>query len=68
MLDIDDTIVAIASPTTPAIRGIVRLSGPGVLNILQRMGLSVVGEWPATDPLAGRKMMLMEKKLDTGAA
>jgi tRNA modification GTPase len=40
-LDIDDTIAAIASPTTPAIRGIVRLSGPGVLGILQRLGLSV---------------------------
>ncbi len=41
MLDIDDTIAAIASPTTPAVRGIVRLSGPNVLSILEGLGLEV---------------------------
>ncbi|QDT04027.1 tRNA modification GTPase MnmE [Rubripirellula lacrimiformis] len=40
MWDFDETIVAIASPTSPAPRGIVRLSGTSVLEILDRMGIS----------------------------
>lgn len=38
-IDVDDTIVAIASPTSPAVRGIVRLSGSDVTSVLQRMGI-----------------------------
>lgn len=41
MLDIDDTIVAIASPTSPAPRGIVRLSGHGVVDVLRRLKIDV---------------------------
>ena len=41
MLDIDDTIVAIASPTVPAVRGIVRLSGPQVIGVLGKVGLQI---------------------------
>lgn len=37
MFDVEDTIVAIASPTTPAIRGIVRLSGNGIGEILETL-------------------------------
>jgi tRNA modification GTPase len=40
MIDVEDTIVAIASPTSPAVRGIVRLSGSDVAVILRRMGVS----------------------------
>ena len=39
LLDADDTIVAIASPTAPAPRGVVRMSGNGTLGILQQMGI-----------------------------
>ncbi len=39
MLDIDDTIVAIASPTSPANRGVVRISGTETTNILERLGV-----------------------------
>lgn len=39
MLDTDDTIVAIASPTSPAPRGIVRLSGPNVIDVLKRLNI-----------------------------
>ncbi len=35
-LDIDDTIVAIASPPGPAFRGIVRISGPGTIACISR--------------------------------
>lgn len=41
MLDIDDTIVAIASPTSPALRGVVRLSGPNVVDVLTRLKIDV---------------------------
>ena len=41
---------------------------PTAVPFYERMGLSVVGEWAATGPLTGRKMKLMEKELDTGAA
>lgn len=37
MIDVDDTIAAIASPATPAPRGIVRLSGPDVMAILAKL-------------------------------
>ncbi len=40
MLDIEDSIVAIASPTSPAARGIVRLCGPDTIAILQRLGVA----------------------------
>jgi len=39
LLDADDTIVAIASPTSPAPRGVVRMSGTETLDILRRMGI-----------------------------
>ena len=39
MIDIDDTIVAIASPTSPAQRGVVRLSGPNVVEILGSLAI-----------------------------
>ncbi|TWU39167.1 tRNA modification GTPase [Novipirellula artificiosorum] len=39
MLDFEETIVAIASPTEPAERGIVRLSGVQVLSVLESLGL-----------------------------
>ena len=39
MIDVEDTIVAIASPTTPSPRGIVRLSGPRVIEILSHLGI-----------------------------
>ena len=41
MLDLEDTIVAIASPSSPAIRGIVRLSGPGSVEILRQVGIDI---------------------------
>jgi predicted N-acetyltransferase YhbS len=41
---------------------------PTAVPFYERMGLSVVGEWAATGPLAGRKMVLMEKELGSGAA
>ena len=42
MSDVDETIVAIASPTTPAPRGAVRLSGLNTLNVLQQLGIDWV--------------------------
>ncbi len=33
-LDTNDTIVAIASPTGPGLRGIVRLSGPAAISLV----------------------------------
>lgn len=48
MIDAEDTIVAIASPTTPALRGIVRLSGDGVIDILERLGIDSVDTSRAT--------------------
>ncbi len=39
LIDPQDTIVAIASPTTPAPRGIVRLSGPDTIAVLSRFGI-----------------------------
>ncbi len=41
MIDIEETIVAIASPTAPALRGIVRLSGAGVADVLGKLGVPV---------------------------
>ena len=40
MIDAEDTIVAIASPTSPAARGVVRLSGPDVVGILQSLAVA----------------------------
>ena len=37
MIDVEDTIVAIASPPSPAVRGIVRLSGNDVSQVLTRL-------------------------------
>ena len=46
----------------------VRLGAfPTAVPFYQRMGLSVIGEKAATGPLAGRNMILMEKRLDSGA-
>ncbi len=39
MVDLDDTIVAIASPTSPANRGVVRFSGAQTTAILVRLGV-----------------------------
>ncbi len=39
MVDLDDTIVAIASPTSPANRGVVRFSGAQTAAILVRLGV-----------------------------
>jgi tRNA modification GTPase len=43
VIELADTIVAIASPTAPAERGIVRMSGPQTIAILSRLG--VAGAW-----------------------
>ena len=42
LVDAQETIVAIASPTSPAIRGVVRLSGQDVESILNRLGIETV--------------------------
>ena len=39
MNDTDEVIVAIASPTTPAARGVVRLSGDDAVSVLERLGV-----------------------------
>ncbi len=44
MFDFDDTIVAIASPTTPAPRGIVRLSGPDALHVLSQLTVPIAAD------------------------
>ncbi len=44
MLDVADTIVAIASPTSPAPRGIVRLAGPELMAVLGRLGVDGGGD------------------------
>ncbi|TWU25030.1 tRNA modification GTPase MnmE [Novipirellula galeiformis] len=44
MLDSEETIVAIASPTSPALRGIVRMSGQAVVAILRSVGVAVANE------------------------
>ncbi len=41
MIDQDDTIVAIASPTSPAMRGIVRLCGTQTQKVLSRLGVII---------------------------
>lgn len=41
MLNTEDTIVAIASPTTPAAVGVVRLSGVDTLAVLNRLGIQI---------------------------
>ena len=46
-METSDTIVAIASPTTPALRGVVRLSGDDVLQILARLGVEPQSSRPA---------------------
>lgn len=38
MIDTADTIVAIASPTAPALRGVVRVSGDHTAQLLRRLG------------------------------
>ena len=43
MWDTDQTIVAIASPTSPAPRGIVRMSGNDAVKVLARIGVPVAG-------------------------
>ncbi|TWU43720.1 tRNA modification GTPase MnmE [Novipirellula aureliae] len=44
MLDSNETIVAIASPSTPSARGIVRLSGESVLSVLQSLSIDLPSE------------------------
>lgn len=41
---------------------------PTAVPFYERMGLSVVGEKSATGPLTGRRVVLMEKRLNPGAA
>jgi len=41
MLDSTESIVAIASPSTPAVRGIVRLSGDTVLTVLRSLSIEL---------------------------
>ena len=48
LFDIDDTIAAIASPTSPALRGIVRLSGQKVADVLRRMRIEPTTTVPTT--------------------
>ncbi|QDT11207.1 tRNA uridine-5-carboxymethylaminomethyl(34) synthesis GTPase MnmE [Planctomycetes bacterium K23_9] len=48
MSDASETIVAIASPTTPALRGVVRLSGDEVLPVLQALGVMLPSSNAAT--------------------
>ncbi|MCG8650118.1 MAG: tRNA modification GTPase [Pirellulales bacterium] len=50
MLDVEETIVAIASPTSPAVRGIVRLSGADVETVLKRLRAAP----PPASPTSGR--------------
>lgn len=38
-MDVEETIVAIASPTSPAVRGIVRISGFDTPSVLSRLGV-----------------------------
>lgn len=40
LVDVQDTIVAIASPTSPATRGVVRLCGARVGDVLGRLGIA----------------------------
>lgn len=39
VVDVDDTIVAIGSAPTPAVRGVVRLSGPSMRTIIEQLGI-----------------------------
>ncbi len=48
MLEVEDTIVAIASPTSPAVRGIVRFSGCDLARVLIRLGIPGVA--PGASP------------------
>lgn len=57
MIDVEDTIVAIASPTSPAARGVVRLSGQDVVAILARLHV--------TCP-PGRRACRFESHIDIG--
>jgi len=41
LVEAEETIVAIASPTSPAPRGVVRLSGPDVIKILSRLRIDL---------------------------
>ncbi|TWT76584.1 tRNA modification GTPase MnmE [Planctomycetes bacterium CA13] len=57
MFGAEDTIVAIASPTTPAIRGIVRLSGHDVLSILRTVDVALP---------SSKRPQVMETSIDLG--
>ena len=56
-IDVADTIAAIASPTSPAQRGIVRLSGSDVAEILGRLGI---------DCGSGRRARRFDAQVDIG--
>ena len=47
MLELDDTIVAIASSTTPAARGVIRISGQRAIDVLSAMGVDENGKTSA---------------------
>jgi tRNA modification GTPase len=57
VIDVEDTIVAIASPTAPAPRGIVRMSGQDVVKILSKLGIEIPG---------GRRARRFDAQLDVG--
>jgi tRNA modification GTPase len=65
MLDLDDTIAAIASAPGGALRGIVRLSGPDCLAIVERTvqckGVETIGA--VQFPSCRRCMMLLPREL-----
>ena len=63
-LDPQETIVAIASPTAPAIRGVVRLSGGDVETILNRMGIDTGVEKTSGEAARARRF---EGEVDVGA-
>lgn len=62
LLDLERSIVAIASPTSPALRGIVRLSGNDVGTILQRMGIDPP---PGSSPESETATVIRPRRFDT---
>lgn len=44
VLDVDDTIVAIGTPSSPAVRGAVRISGPQSMHVARALGVQPTNE------------------------
>lgn len=57
--EVEDTIAAIASATGPALRGIVRISGPETFDVLDQ-----ISESDLQDLIAGRKTCLIATRLE----